>query len=232
MVETDAGQLRVEFFEDVRLVKAGQRLSFGRSADLVIDEDNQTMHRVIGVFESHGPSWWVRNLGKSVIRLHDRESKSTAEVAPGSQQALPWATTVVRVLAGPTPYEFEAHTEAHLPPVSTFQRPGDETRVEEKFSLNEPETLLVLALAEPILREPMAKARVPSNKAVIRRLGWRRKQYERKLDYICEKLAEHGIRGVHEPGGNARNRRQILVEYCIAEGLVDDTRLPLLDETD
>ncbi len=225
----DAGTLQIEFFDDIRRLEPGESLSFGRSADLVLDEDNRNMHRIVGTFEAHGPSWWVRNHGKSAIQLQDRQSKSAAVVAPGTAQALPGAETIIRVVAGTTPYEFAAKSSAALPSGSTMRRTGEETYVPEKFSLNEPETLLVLALAEPILREPMAKSKLPSNKAAIQRLGWRKKQFERKLDYVCEKLSEHGIRGVHEPGGNARHRRRILVEYCIDEGLIDPSDLGLLD---
>lgn len=58
--------LVVEYDGERRRVEPGQELTFGRHADLVIDEANQYLHRVLGRFVHHQGRWWVENLGSQI----------------------------------------------------------------------------------------------------------------------------------------------------------------------
>jgi hypothetical protein len=69
--------------------------------------------------------------------------------------------------------------------------------------------------------------------AVARRLGWTITKYNRKLDYLCRRLAESGVEGAAgEHGLLATSRRQVLVEHAVNRRLVvaaDLDRLPPAD---
>ena len=51
-----AGKLYLEFCGEDHTLSPGESLSFGRAADLVIDE-NPYMHRVVGRFVQRGNHW-------------------------------------------------------------------------------------------------------------------------------------------------------------------------------
>ena len=101
----DAGKLAVEFLGDRRDLADGDDLTFGRAADLEVD-DNQFMHRLVGRFVCREGVWWVQNLGtRSRLELLDVDSGTLVELAPGQQLPIVARTFVVRFTAGPTSYE-------------------------------------------------------------------------------------------------------------------------------
>ena len=57
-------RLRVDFIGEVTEVEPGEELTFGRQADLHID-DNRHLHRVLGRFWSRGDAWWLTNEGRA-----------------------------------------------------------------------------------------------------------------------------------------------------------------------
>src|SRR5690606_8673872 len=74
-----------------------------------------------------------------------------------------------------------------------------------------------------------AAAGLPSNADAAARLGWTVTKFNRKLDTVCRKLTECGVRGLR--GGPLRlatTRRARLVEYAIAAQLVTVRDLHLL----
>ena len=65
---------------------------------------------------------------------------------------------------------------------------------------------------------------------VAGRLGWSAKKLDRKLDYLCRRLTERGVRGLRgQPGDEAVDRRQRLVDHVVLAGLVTSLDLELLD---
>ena len=61
--------------------------------------------------------------------------------------------------------------------------------------------------------------------------GWALTRFNRKLDNVCQKLADAGTRGLHGgPGKLASNRRARLVEYAVSSQLVTRSDLSLLDD--
>jgi hypothetical protein len=63
------------------------------------------------------------------------------------------------------------------------------------------------------------------------RLGWSTKKFDRKLDYLCARLSEQGVRGLRgERGIEATARRLTLVDHAIRNGLVTSADLHLVDE--
>ena len=63
------------------------------------------------------------------------------------------------------------------------------------------------------------------------RLGWKVTKFNRKLDNVCQKLADAGIRGLHGgPGKLASNRKSRLVEHALSTRMVTEADLVLLDD--
>ena len=80
--------LVVEFLGEEYSVTPGQPFSFGRSADLSID-DNQRLHRKLGLFDFADGMWWIHNVGSLItIEVADRNSPSRLSLAPGATMAL------------------------------------------------------------------------------------------------------------------------------------------------
>ena len=62
------------------------------------------------------------------------------------------------------------------------------------------------------------------------RLGWTLTRFNRKLDNVCQKLADAGTRGLHGGVGRvASNRKARLVEHALSTKLVVEEDLGLMD---
>jgi len=100
------GTLFLEYLGEELQVDTGDTLTFGRSADLVVDADNQYLHRVLGCFVSQGDVWFLQNLGRYVtLRITDRTGPSRSELAPGDQLPIGFEEFTVTFDAGPQTYE-------------------------------------------------------------------------------------------------------------------------------
>jgi hypothetical protein len=99
--------------------------------------------------------------------------------------------------------------------------------------LTDSQFLLILALAEPLLRRGgRGRTEIPSSAEAAKRLGWPLTRFNRKLDNVCQKLARSGVRGLHgAPGLLASGRRSRLVEYAVSSRLVTREKLYLLEGT-
>ena len=98
-------RLHVDFIGEVTSVEPGAELTFGRAADLRID-DNRHLHRILGRFWSLGDTWWLTNEGRSItIQIADADSRSSVMLAPGSEIALSFPNSILRFRAGVTDYE-------------------------------------------------------------------------------------------------------------------------------
>lgn len=75
-----------------------------------------------------------------------------------------------------------------------------------------------------------AAAPLPSNAAAAERLGWSTAKYNRKLDWLCQKLHRLGVAGMRAQGRRANHRRRLLVDYVIRHGIVTEAQLSLLDD--
>jgi hypothetical protein len=230
--------LTVDLVGDVRTLEPGEALTFGRAADLVVDEANRYLHRVLGRFSWHGGWWWVENLGSQVDLEVVGDDGTLARLAarpapPGATTALT-ARHLVRFEAGGLRYELDVTVEGGTTPrpaTAGEELPGETTSRFGWVELTADERLLVTALAEPLLRDPGAGPDdlIP-NRAIAARLGWAITKFNRKLDYLCTRLTRSGVRGLQgERGGEATNRRWRLVEHAVATRLVtadDLDRLP------
>lgn len=223
--------LLIDFCGERTVAKADGWTSIGREGDVVID-DNPYLHRqFLQVGRTEG-LWWLMNVGDQLAAtVTDTAGSVQAWLAPGARLPLVFDSTVVRFTAGPTSYELELVLDEPLfaEPVALTKDAGDTTIGLVPLTVDQ--RRLIVALAEPLLRQNgRGSAAVPSSAEAARRLGWATTRFNRKLDNVCQKLTKVGVRGLHgSPGELASNRRARLVEYAVSTRLVTLDDLPLLD---
>lgn len=228
------GTLFLEFTGEEYQIEPGDTLTFGRAADLVVDAGNQYLHRVLGCFASQGDVWFLQNVGRFVtLRIVDRTGPSRTELAPGDQVPIGFDEFTVSFEAGRSAYEIGGAL-AESTPLELGESVPSDTVEFGMVSLNDDQRLLVVALAEPLLRgTPNWASRLPGNKEVALRLGWTVTKYNRKLDYLCRRLAELGVDGLQGgPGSLASGRRQLLVQHLTDRGLISADDLGRLPDSD
>ena len=118
---------------------------------------------------------------------------------------------IVWFTAGPTTYDFEIHVASpvfkSVEAEPTTSTPSDDEVGEAtvgRVSLTPDQKLLIVALCEPFLRRREAgTSQIPSSAAAAERLGWTLTRFNRKLDNVCQKLADAGTRGLHGGVGSS-----------------------------
>lgn len=227
-----AAELEVEFCGATNVVLPGSSLSFGRLADIVID-DNPYLHRLLGVFVERDGLWWLQNVGsRIVLDVADRGSASIFSIKPGAQSPVPFGEALVRFSAGRSSYEISVRCAVQMEiPERVTPADGEHTITMGNLPMTRDQLRLVLALAEPSLRDPYQRElAIPSNRQAAQRLGWTITRFNRKLDNVCQKLSKRGVPGLHgDIAELATDRRRRLVEYAIASGMVTPGHLVLLD---
>jgi hypothetical protein len=232
-VKTDL-RLRVEYCGEVRTIETSDELTFGRAGDLRID-DNRHLHRVLGRLWARGDQWWLSNEGSSIsIQIADADSRSNVVLAPGSEIALSFPNSIVRFRAGITDYELTLR----VPDREDEEEDDGEELWDDEFTdtvalgdvvLTDEQRLLLLALAEPTLRDPHVKQDLPANRAVARRLGWSITKFNRKLDNLCNRFAKLGVGGLRGSIDQlATDRRRRLIDHAIDSGLITVDQLDRL----
>jgi len=225
-------RLTVEFCGEVYDVADGQPFFLGREGDVVVDDNPYLHRRFLAITHGEG-IWWLENVGTLLsATVADVTGLMQAYLAPGGRLPLVFPSTTVWFTAGPTTYEFAIIADdADFAPVVSHQ-PGDGTTTIGRVPFTMSQRLLILALAEPVLRGGGRTASaIPSSAAAAKRLGWPITTFNRKLDNVCDKLSRSGVKGLHAPqeGPRAVNRRARLVEYAVASRLVTPEDLPALD---
>lgn len=224
------GDLTISFVGERWTVAPSDTLTFGRAADLVVDDANPFLHRIVGRFSWVSGLWWLENLGASIeltVVGPDGTRIRLAPLAPGAAPSTaPLATDrfVVVFRAGDLPYELEGELDrTPVPMMPVPQVPtAEQTSAYGQVQLTDEEHRMVLLLAEPVLRNPTAGPdSLPSNREVAGKLAWPITKFNRKLDYLCTKLTRAGVRGLRgDRGAEATNRRWRLVELAVSTRLV------------
>lgn len=227
-------QLYLEFCGSEFVLDPSESLTFGRSADLVID-DNPYMHRVVGRFHNRAGVWWLRNRSRrQVIELADVSGPSAVVLAPGKSASVLYGEFTCRFSAGPTPYELTGALASHEWEQDMFGSDisdAVETVDWGRVDLNDDQKMLLVVLCEQYLVDPGAvDMPVIPNRSAAHRLGWSITKFNRKLDHLCEKLQRAGVPGVRgDVAGNASDRRKRVVEHAMTVGLVTVEDLSALD---
>ena len=204
----------------------------GRDADLVID-DNPYLHRRFLAVSSIYGFWWLLNEGDRLpATVIAAPNGFQASLAPGSRMPLVFGATTVVFCAGPTTYELDIHTDSsQREPDSTPLEPPGEATLRPPM-LTPAQRAMIVALAEPLLlRDGTSTGAIPASAAAAARLGWPLTKFNRKLDNVCDRLAQMGVPGLRGGQGRlASNRRARLVEFALGTRLVTKADLRLLDE--
>jgi hypothetical protein len=225
----------VEFCGEEFVAPQDRPLTIGRSGDVEID-DNPYLHRTFLQVVQEGGLWWLANVGSTLTAtVADQKGLFQAWLSPGARVPLALERFTVWFTAGPTTYDFEvvvdtpAFTTVAPDPVAD-DRTGETTVGRVSFTPDQ--KLLIVALCEGFLTRTYAgSGQIPSSADAAARLGWKVTKFNRKLDNVCQKLADAGTRGLHGgPGKLASNRKARLVEHALSTRLVTEADLALLDE--
>ena len=229
----DAG-VKVLFCGEEFPAVAGRQLTIGRSGDVEID-DNPYLHRSFLVLLEEGGLWWLSNVGSVLTAtVADDTGLFQAWLAPGARIPLALNRILVWVTAGPTTYDFEIVVD-NPAFVSVAADPAGQDLSGQmtvgRVSFTPDQKLLMVALCESSLsRSSPGTSAIPSSAAAAARIGWTVTRFNRKLDNVCQKLADAGTRGLHGGvGALASNRKARLVEHALSTRLVTAPDLVLLD---
>ena len=225
----------VDFCGELFVAKGSGPLTIGRVGDIEID-DNPYLHRNFLQIVEEGGLWWLANVGTTLTAtVADKKGLFQAWLNPGARIPLALERLTVWFTAGPTTYDFDilvdspAFTSTGTEDLQENDTTGDTTVGRVSFTPDQ--KLLIVALAEPFLRRGQAGvAQIPSSADAAARLGWKVTKFNRKLDNVCQKVADAGTRGLHGgPGKLASNRKARLVEHALSTRLVTEPDLVLLD---
>lgn len=224
--------LTIDFCGELYELAPGEELTFGRQADLVVDDENRFMHRRVGRFRFAGATWWLDNLGPMIkVEVdHSTGAHMTLERRgpdhPAPTVALLPPHFTVTFQAGGFRYELLGAVEGAHPSEEGLD---DEDGFEDTLRfghirLTPDELAMVQALAAPVLADPKAGPdSLPLNSTVAAALGWGSVKYNRKLDHLCRRLDKAGVRGlVGRRGDKAENRRWVLVRHLVDTGQLHD----------
>lgn len=224
-------RVRVEFCGEWFDVDPLESFTIGREGSLAID-DNPYLHRRFLAITHRDGIWWMVNLGRQIAAtVSDHGGMFQAWLAPGAHLPIVFESLTVRFTAGPTAYAMTIH----LSPAPFVA--NDLGTVEAASTtlggvvLEGEHLLLVLALAEPLLRDPGGgRVAVPTSAAAAARLGWPVTKFNRKLDHICQRLKKVGVQGLHgDVAALAADRKARLVEYALATRSITKDDLVALD---
>lgn len=227
----------VSFCGEDFVATPGTELTIGRSGDVEID-DNPFLHRTFLTVTNDNGFWWLVNVGSTLTAtVADEHGLFQAWLSPGARIPLALNKMLVWFTAGPTTYDFEITIDR--PAFRAVVRDDDVVAQEEageatvgRVSLTPDQKLLVVVLCEPFLRRNSpGVSQIPSSAQAAQRLGWTITRFNRKLDNVCQKLADAGTRGLHGGIGKlASNRKSRLVEHALSTKIVTEADLALLDE--
>jgi hypothetical protein len=221
----------IDFCGERYRLNEGALVAMGREGDIVID-DNPYLHRRFLEFTLADGLLWIANVGNAITAtIADRHGLVQSWLAPGARVPLVFPQTIIWFTAGPTTYEFDVFNHEPKFVQVAEVREVDGLTTLGRVTLTPDQTLLLVALAEDILRRDQRGAgAIPPSRAAAERLGWTMTRFNRKVDNVCEKFAKLGVRGLHgSVDRTASNRRVRLVEYVLAARIITAEDLSLLD---
>ena len=228
----ESRSLVVEFIGEEFEVAPDGQLTFGRSADLVVDDSNHFLHRRLGRFFNQSGTWMLQNTGSNIkLTMTDLGSSSRLTIDPGRTVAIPFEDSRLTFGADRSNYELIVEVPfLAISPSESDTVTGTATVRVGSVPLTQSQKQCILALAETRLHSPQLPINaVPSNKDAYTRLGWSSTKFNRKLDNVCDKFTRAGVAGLHgEPGELASQRRDTLVDHVITNGIVTAEDLSLL----
>lgn len=198
---------------------ATESMSFGRNAELALDEDNRFMHRVTGEFRWNGLVWWLHNTGSSTRLLVFGTNGARIELPPGTECALPMPEGSVSFLAGPTPYQLLYRADEPVVSSRAPDAPGDAT-VEFGTALTDRETIYLTTFALSRLRGSSVALLSYADVADIWDVS--EKTVDNTLQRVRGRMKAAGVRGTETLEG--------LVNHLLAHGRIGLSTLTMIEE--
>ena len=189
--------------------EASESLSFGRNAELALDENNRFMHRITGEFRWNGLVWWLHNLGSSTRLLVFGTNGARIDLPPGTECALPMPAGSVSFVAGPTPYQLLYRADEPVVSTRPIDAPGDAT-VDFGTTLTDRETIYLTTFALGRLRG--SSATLLSYADVAQVWGVSEKTIDNTLQRVRGRLKDEGVRNTETLDG--------LVNHLLAHGRI------------
>jgi hypothetical protein len=226
--------LKVEFLGEWYEVVHPDDFHIGREADLTVDDNPYLHRRFLRIYEEFG-LWWLGNVGTLLsATVTDATGQVQAWLKPGARLPIVFPRLQVLFSAGSTTYEFTIHAaDDYFTSAGPLAGSSGATTI-EPIPLTSSQRLLIVALAEQVLRQDSpGRGEIPSSAEAAERLHWPLTTFNRKLDNVCDKLDRIGVQGLRGGRGKlATNRRLRLVEYAVATRLVGAEDLYLLERND
>lgn len=201
------GSLWVEFAGETHDV--ADRLTFGRDADLAVDDANRFMHRVTGEFALRDNAWWLLNRGSSTRLIVFGTNGARVELPPETMIALPLPTGSVSFVAGPTPYQLTYQTEQAAMTGTVPVIDGTQT-MEFGTQLTERESIYLTTFALNRLRG--TSTGLLSYAEVAELWGVSEKTVDNTLQRVRGRLKSSGVRNTETLGG--------LINHLLAHGRI------------
>ena len=150
--QTQAERAFVDYCGERFGILAGRRFWIGREADLSVD-DNPYLHRRFLLLHNVNGLWWLSNQGAHLsASVSAGDVGFSAVLGPGARMPLVFGHTTIVFTAGPTTYEVDVHTVSpHVDAVTAPEVVGGMI-TQGVPMLTESQKLLIVVLAEEILR--------------------------------------------------------------------------------
>lgn len=224
--------LTLVFLDEEVEIGEGEQLVFGRSGDFPIDE-NLRLHRQLGQLFDQDGSWYLRNVGSTIVVTGRWDDGRRFTLPSGSTMVLDGDRATLWFSAGTANYELILTIGARateVPPVAGPDPDGRETVGTGRVALNDEQRQLLAVLASRRLLDPgVPNYDLPGASEAAARLGWTVQKLRRKLDYLCSRFSEAGVPGLYGgAGANAAHRQIALVEHVLAQRLVTEADLERL----
>lgn len=180
----------------VRRIAPGDSLSVGRTADFVVGGDDRYVHRLLFQLWHSGESWMIRNAGSALtltVEVRGGSSLSRSQLGPRGVMPMPYGPSVITFSTKECDYEIDVDIslEGTVGPGRPVAPDGEPTHT--RYTPNVEEQELLDALSAPLRTRPGGTdADIAPVKTVAAQLGWTVKKTERKIETLCEKLADDG----------------------------------------
>src|SRR5690554_5646601 len=204
--------LKVEFCGEWYDIEHPHDFHVGRESDLVIDDNPYLHRRFLRIYEDFG-LWWLGNVGNLLsATVTDASGSVQAWLAPGARLPIVFPQLQVLFSAGSTTYEFTIHgPKDYFSAAAASGGAGGSTTI-EPIPLTSSQRLLIVALAENVLRQTSpGRGEIPASAEAAERLHWSMTTFNRKLDNVCEKLDKIGVDGLRGEIGRASCRERVWI---------------------
>lgn len=209
--DPEATNLTVRFVGECYRPRAN--LTFGRDADLVLD-DNSYLHRKAGRFRLRSGTWWLENLGSRLRLTMLASDGSLLDLQPGAASPLLGLGGEVSLTAGPTRYQLDYELEADQltdpDTIGVGERDTGVDTITYGAILTPREMDFVVVMAQGRLTGRLGP--LPSHGEIAAIWGVSHKTVDNTLQRLRSKLRKQQVSYVQSS--------ETLVEYLVTQGLV------------